>query len=210
MNLTTPWGYTVDDDDAFKALLSMNDFAELTAGKYSGDVRAAETINAASTAIRNYCGWHIFPISDCSFSERLLSGNGRVKRAGTDILIQLPATFVSAVSEVKIDDEESHDFDFETNGLLRIFDVYCHQVTRKTKITVKYTAGIPENLMSGVKELTAGRVIHSLASPNGVSSESAGGVSVTYNASWINSAAAGAMSEADKEILEPYRLKGVF
>jgi hypothetical protein len=64
--------------------------------------------------------------------------------------------------------------------------------------------------MSGVKELTAGRVIHSLASPNGVSSESAGGVSVTYNASWINSAAAGAMSEADKEILDPYRLKGVF
>ena len=210
MNLTTPWGYTVDDDDAVKALLSMNDFNELTAGKYSGDVRIAETINAASTAIRNYCGWHIFPSSDCSFSERLLSGNGRVKRAGTDILIQLPATFVSAVSEVKIDDEESNDFDFETNGLLRIFDVYCHEVARKTKIAVKYTAGIPESLMSSIKELVAHRVTHALASSAGVQSETAGGVSITYSANWINNSRATALADDNKEVLEPYRVRGGF
>jgi hypothetical protein len=43
-----------------------------------------------------------------------------------------------------------------------------------------------------------------------VQSEAAGGVSVTYNATWTNSARATALPSDNKEVLAPYRLQGVF
>ena len=44
----------------------------------------------------------------------------------------------------------------------------------------------------------------------GITSEAAGGVSITYNANWINSARATALPDDNKEVLAPYRLQGVF
>ena len=111
---------------------------------------------------------------------------------------------------MKIDGESSEDFTFEANGLVREFDVYQHAVTRKTIITVAYTAGVSGALMGGLKELVAHRITHALASSNGVNSETAGGVSVTYNANWINSARATALPDDNKEVLAPYKVRGVF
>jgi hypothetical protein len=61
-----------------------------------------------------------------------------------------------------------------------------------------------------VQELIAHRVTHALASSAGVQSETAGGVSITYNATWTNSARATALADDNKEVLAPYRLRGVF
>ena len=209
MSLATIWGYNLTEDaTTFADLLTESEFDELTAGKYTGDRRTAAEIKAASDAIRNYCGWHVYPEAACSLTERLLHGDGRTKRVGRDLMIQLPAKFVTAVSSVLIDGVAYTDIDFERSGILRVFDVPA--LSRKSLVVVDYKAGIPDALMASVKELVAHRVAHALASPNGVMSEAAGGVSVTYNAAWVNSARASALPDDDKEVLAPYRIQGVF
>ena len=206
--IQTGWGYTITDADALEPMLSEADFNALTANKYAGDARVAPNLDAACAAIRNWCGWHVYPAQACSMTERLLAGNGRIKRSGVDILIQLPATFVSTPVTVTIDSTPFDDFDIAPNGILRLFDVGW--MNRKTQITVTYTAGLPAGMMDGVKELIAGRVNHALAQPYGVQSESAGGVSITYSASWAASASASSLPDDNKETLAPFKVRGVF
>lgn len=208
--MKTPWGYEVTGADDLPNMLSESDFSVITAGKYSNDIRIRASIDAASDGIRNYCGWHVCPPCACVFSERLLSSNGRIKRNGPDLFIQLPATFVSEVGAVYIDGEAFDDFAFETNGMLRLFDVPHCRTTRKTVVTVEYTAGIPDSMAGGIRELVSGRVSRALNNTNGVSSETAGGVSISYNSSWVNGGGAGALQTADVDILDPFKLREVF
>ena len=206
--MQTTWGYTLTDTDTLAAMLTETEFNTATAGKYAGDVRIAPALAAACSAIRNYCGWHIYPALSCELTERLLHGNGRIKRVGADLLIQLPATLVSAVSAVTVDGDDHTDFDLAPNGILRLFDV--PRTNRKTQIVVDYTAGLTQNMMDSIKELIAGRVTHALAQPYGVQSESAGGVSITYSASFAASASATALTDDTLDTLAPYRVRGVF
>lgn len=205
--MNTTWGYTIDAE-ALTPILTPEEFATMTAGKYAGDVRIESNINAASAAVRSYCGWHIAPALGCTLTERLLAGNGRVKRSGPDLLIQLPATLVTEVTSVTLDGVELTDYDLAPNGILRLFDV-C-RLDRKSQIVVSYTAGLSDGMSDALKELIAGRVIHALAQPYGVQSESAGGVSITYSGSWAASASATALPDDNRATLEPYRVKGVF
>ena len=177
MSLATNWGYTITGADAMEDMLSQADFNTMTANKFAGDVRIPASLSAASMGVRNHCGWHVYPPLACEFSERLLYGNGRIKRVNNDFLVQLPAAFVTAVSAVTIDGEAWTDYAFEQNGIVRLFDV--SPASRKTEITVSYTAGIPDSLMGSIKEIISGRATRALVAPNGVSSESAGGVSIS-------------------------------
>ena len=112
------------------------------------------------------------------------------------------------MTSVTLDGVEHGDCDIAPNGILRLFDV--GRTDRRTQIVVNYTAGVAAGLMDGIRELIAGRVTHALAQPYGVQSESAGGVSITYSASWAASASATSLTDDNKEVLEPYRVKGVF
>ena len=123
-------------------------------------------------------------------------------------MIQLPARYVTAVSSVAIGDHALTDYAFETNGILRVFDFAFE--SRKSKISVDYTAGISDSMMAPIKELIAHRVTHAIAVPPGITSEASGGVSVTYNANWINNSRATALAGDNKELLIPYRVQGVF
>lgn len=210
MSLLTTWGYSVQDETELTDLLTVEEFNALTANKYAGDSRIPETIKAASMAVRNYCGWHVSPELTCICSERILSGDGRVKRAGADILIQLPAAIVSQVDSVTIDGTAFTDYVLSPNGMLRLFDACLRPVTRRTEITVNYSAGVPEELTDAIKELIASRVTRALAGTAGIASESAGGVSVSYSSGWSNGGGAGALQSTDVETLEPYKIRGVF
>ena len=53
-------------------------------------------------------------------------------------------------------------------------------------------------------------VTRALTMTNGVASESAGGVSVSYTQNWSSGGGAGALQSTDVETLEPYKLRGVF
>ena len=86
MSLLTTWGYTITDADELTDMMSEEEFNQLTANKYAGDVRITPNLAAACMGIRNYCGWHVYPAQECSFSERLLSGNGLIKRGDLVLL----------------------------------------------------------------------------------------------------------------------------
>jgi len=202
MSLLTNWGYLIDNDDTqLPDMINTTEFDNLTARKYAGDARIIPNISAAQAAIRNYCGWHVSPPLPCIFEADSIS-TGRV--------IQLPARYVSSVESVTFNGETlpPESYHLKSNGLL-----YFNRKVLGCSwgdIIVKYTAGIPEGLMDAIKELIAHRVTHALAQSYGVQSEAAGGVSVTYNATWTNNARATALPSDNKEVLAPYRLQGVF
>ncbi len=200
----TNWGYSVDGTLA--DFLTELEFDSFTANKFSGDERIQSNIASATAAIRNYVGWHLFPGLPCELSTTFF--DRRVSRGNGGVLIQLPARFVSAITSVTIDGNECDKYIFEPTGLLKIYNVpHCAEYT---PIVVNYQAGLPDDLMSAVKELVANRVTHALASSYGVTNEAAGGVSITYNASWAGDTQATALTDQVKEVLTPYRLEGVF
>lgn len=205
--MITNWGYTLTDTESLEDMLSVDEFTTFSGGRYSSDTERVEAeISAASAAIRNYVGWHLFPALSCELSTFAL--DRRVTHVGTDIMIQLPARIVQSVESVTIDGAEYTDYYCDPNGILRVFDVGA--VDRKGLIVVDYTAGLDAGMMAPIKELLAHRVTHAIAVPAGVTSEAAGGVSVTYNANWINNSRATALVADNREVLIPYRVQGVF
>lgn len=203
--MKTLWGYEIVDECALPDLLSADDFDFFTAKKYAGDMRIPKELEAASAAIRNYCGWHLYPSLPCKFTATMQ--DGRVTRTDGDLLIQLPAKFVTDVESVTINGTE-YLHAFETNGILRVYDVGC--VSKRSQVVVTYTAGLLDGMMNAVNDIVAHRATHALASSNGVTNETAGGVSITYNATWINNSRATALPDDNKEVLAPFRCQGVF
>ena len=208
MSLLTNWGYILPDIDTLPDMLTVEAFDDFTADKYSGDARTEKNISAASTAIRNYCGWHVYPSLPCTLNTTL--HDRRVTWVRGDLLVQLPAAYVTEVSSVKIGGADCSTFVLEPNGLLKVYETHTACMKEYTAVEIEYTAGIPDSLMGGIEELIAHRVTHALASSAGVQSETAGGVSITYSANWINSARSTALADDNKEVLTPYKVKGVF
>lgn len=200
--MLTSWGYTLTGVDTLPAIITETEFNTMTGGRYTGDSRVAPGIASASSALRNHCGWHLAGALACKI--KWLAKNRGITRAGADLIIQLPARFVSAVSSVKIDDTAMLDFFVDTNGLLTVFNVGA--VCRKSIIEVEYTAGHDS---SEIKELLVEMVTLNVAKSYGVTSEAAGGVSVTYNSSWTNGSY-DRILDNNAGLLAPYRLEGVF
>lgn len=206
--IKTTWGYDLTEANKIPDFLTVAEFNDFTNNKFSGvtDTRVPSNIPSATRAIQNYCGWHIYPNLECSASFRVL--DLRDYFVGPDLLIQLPATMVNSIKSLKIDGTDITDYELEDCGLLRIYD--CGWFDRRAKLTVVYDAGVDESQMDLIKELVANRVVHAVSSSYGVMSEAAGGVSVTYNAAWAGKTSSTALADDNKEILEPFKVKGVF
>lgn len=212
----SPWGYIIDSEN-LPAFISVDDFHLFTNGKFAGDTRIVSTLPSASEAIRNFCGWHIAPSLTCGMVYNVL--DLRDAFVGRDLLIQLPATYVTGIQKIVLnavlnpstglyEGDETDDYEIGMgDGLLRIYDV--GNLNRKSRIFIKYTAGFTDT-PSAIKELTADRVSHAVTNPYGVNSEAAGGVSVSYSGAWAGSANSSSLPSDSREILEAYRLKGVF
>ena len=212
----SPWGYIIDSEN-LPAFISVDDFHLFTNGKFAGDTRIVSTLPSASEAIRNFCGWHIAPSLTCGMVYNVL--DLRDAFVGRDLLIQLPATYVTGIQKIVLnavlnpstglyEGDETDDYEIGMgDGLLRIYDV--GNLNRKSRIFIKYTAGFTDT-PSAIKELTADRVSHAVTNPYGVNSEAAGGVSVSYIGAWAGSANSSSLPSDSREILEAYRLKGVF
>lgn len=209
MSIMTTWGYKLTGVDAVPGMMTLTEFNAITANKYLSDERAEPDIKAATSAIRNYCGWHVFPSLACELDTTLF--DKAVSITDRMLMIQLPATFVSSVESIKIDGVEYDEtYVLMPNGILRVYGISWSHMRSWSPIVIKYTAGLPEGAADGIKELIAHRVTHALESSGGVQSETAGGVSITYNSSWINGSRATALADDNKEVLNPYRLQGVF
>lgn len=208
MSLMTNWGYMLTNADALADMLTKEEYNEFTANKYASDDRMGPTLAAASNAARAYCGWHVYPSEACQMSTTFF--DKRITEVFGGLLIQLPATYVSEIKSITIGNKPHTSYVLEPNGILRLYGVDWNGVYKHTPITIDYVAGIPDALMDGLKELIAHQTIHALAGTTGVQSETAGGVSITYNAAWVNSTRATDLSDNNKEVLAPYRLRGVF
>ena len=200
----TNWGYFIDG--VLPNFITAEEFNSYTASKYAGDTRIASNIKAVGTAIRNYCGWHVFSGLPCKFTSSFF--DRRVADVRNGILIQLPAAFVTEITELTIGGQNCETYTLDPSGLVKVYNVPAH--VESTPIVVLYTAGLSSDQMDVIKELTAQRVTHALASSYGVTSEAAGGVSITYNASWARDTGSTNLTEVEKEILSPYRVGGVF
>lgn len=205
MSTLTNWGYTLPDADAIPEMMTAAEYRTLS-GRSDPDERVNAEIAAADAAIRNFVGWHLAPAMTCRFET--IASDRRIVFAGSDMLIQLPARLVSAVSSVTIQEAAHDDYFVDPTGLLRVFGVFYPG--RAALVTVEYTAGLSGDMVAPIKELIAHRVTHALAVPAGITSEASGGVSVTYNANWINNSRATALAGDNKELLVPYRVLGVF
>ena len=215
MSVLTPWGYSITGNaTTLPSILSVADFNTMTANKYAGDTRVPSMLTAAEMAVRNWCGWHVADSQPCELVNVIQSLH--FTRSGSDYIIQLPARYVSNVNAVFLDARyeggqltgDVPDALFcTTGGLLRVYNV--GSLPRVSAIGIQYNAGLPAALAGDIKELIAHRVTHALASPYGVQSEAAGGVSVTYNATWINNSRATALPDDNKAVLQPYRLEEV-
>lgn len=213
--IETTWGYKLTQAQSLSDFLTVTEFNSFTANKFTGDVRIEPNIHSATLSIQNYCGWHIYPNLECEMIYRVF--DLRDCFIGRDLLIQLPATFVTGISSILLNpvyenDEWSGealtDYDIDKSGLLRIYDVGF--IDRKARIRIVYNAGLDSTQMYVLKELTAHCVTHAVSSSYGVMSEAAGGVSVTYNASWAGNTRSSALPDDNKEVLNVYRCKGVF
>ena len=205
MSLLTTWGYSLTELNSIPDMMDADEFREMTGRRDNVDRVEAE-ISAACGAIRNYVGWHLAPATDCEF--KTIASDRRITRAHGDVLIQLPARYVTEVSSVSIGGTEYDSFYADPNGLLHVFGVPF--TGRSDLVVVQYVAGISDEMLAPIKELIAHRVTHALAVPPGITSEASGGVSVTYNANWINNSRATALAGDNKELLIPYRVQGVF
>lgn len=201
--------YILTDINSLPEVLTDAEFHALTANKYTDDPRVQPGIKAVSDRIRSFCGWHVYPSAACSYTGRVLYNDGRIKQVGADVIIQLPAAYVTAVSSVQIGSASFSDFAIDTNGTLHLFDV--GPLDKRTEITVQYTAGLSDADTGAIKELAAYKVRNGIISGNmgGVTSEAAGGVSITNNAAVVNSRAGG-LTTVDADVLMPYKLQGVF
>ena len=212
----SPWGYLIDAESVQNFITDL-EFTQFTNGKFGTDLRIAATIPSATEAIRNFCGWHIAPELTCGMVYNV--HDLRDAFVGHDLLVQLPATYVSGIQKIVLnaafnsfsgfyEGDETEDYEIGMgSGLLRIYDV--GYLDRKSKIFIKYTAGFP-NTPSAIKELTADRISHALTNPYGATSEAAGGVSVSYSGVWAGSSNSSSLPSDAREILEAYKVKGVF
>lgn len=203
MSLLTNWGYTLVNASALPVALTDAEFNTYTGGKYTGDARINPGIKAATLALQNYCGWHLFGAEACKISWTIK--NRGIIITGRDLLIQLPARMITGITSVTINGEATTDFTYQPNGLLTVYDVSIS--SRKDLIEVVYTAGVTSS--DALKELVADMVTLKLAKSYGVTSEAAGGVSITYNSSWTNGSYDRVL-ENNAALLHPYRLEGVF
>lgn len=189
----TPWGYTVDDY-SIPPLMSVSDFDSMTGGKYSGDLRVSQAIEAASQAVRNACGWHISPSLSCTAK---LTASGK--------LAKLPAGYVSDVTSLKEDGASLTDGDYEWrhDGLIRCCN-FRNFSQRWDGLEVEYEAGYDSEAVPDLANAVMGIAEGVLAVAPGVMSESADGVSISYSASAQSVAAA--LTSQQLAALAPYRL----
>lgn len=205
--IMTSWGYTLLDVDSLPEILSVNEFNSMTANKYALDSRVASTIQSVTSSIRAYCGWHLATALRC---ELVLNAQDvRVSRKYSDIVLQLPFKYISSIEKVVINATKENntwvgdecDFNYY-NESITVYDAYMD--SRKSNIVIIATVGLTD--LDAIKGLIATKVSHILNGTLGVVSESAGGVSVSYSANFINTAKPNALLTDDKELLNHYKV----
>lgn len=198
--IETLWGYDINVE-TLPPLLSVEEFNRITLGKYASDQRACSALSAASTSIRNYVGWHLAANYECEVTYAYYDLHVTRNKHGISIL--LPTRFLSSVVKVEMDDVDVTESVFQIKRRGQVDLLHCPCFFKKVKIT--FMSGLIDD--GGLKALVANRVSNALSGPVGVSSESAGGVSISYSSSYVAGSSSTALLTADKEFLNAYKIE---
>lgn len=195
--ISTPWGYDIDAEQ-LEPIIDADQFAVITGGAFSASPeRVTAVLNGVSSAIRDYCGWHVAPSLPCIFR-----GNGEGR------LMMLPAMGVSDVEAVCIMDGEvtgeilpENQYQWTAAGMVRLTFGRFPDTWRG--VLCEYTAGFNSASLGVVVAQIAG---NALAASPGVSDERAGGVSISYNRTGEGITGGVSLLPRDVALLAPYRL----
>ena len=187
----TAWGYEVDE---LPPLCDVETYNTITGNSHAGDSRIESALAAASNAVRDVCGWHVAPSLECTAT---LTADGR--------LVKLPARFITAITSVQEDGNELQVGQWEAShtGLLRRC-CFKNWSSSWDAVRVVYDAGFDIEAVPQLSDIVAKIVDAVLTVPQGVASETAGNVSITYNTT--NYAIASATAYKMRWALEPYRV----
>lgn len=209
--MLTNYGYSISSN-TLPIILSVEEFNQRTANKYVLDSRIESTIASATSTIRNYCGWHLATSVSCEIE--LTFDDLHIVRNGCDLLIQMPIRFFSSIDHIYLGatKEDGHwtgdtcQYAFKPNGIVKIYNAPIYN--RYDKVVIQFTAGLTSDLLDGLKAIITQRVAHTLSGVNtlGINSESAGGVSISYNNTFVNNAKATALMSDEKEFLQPFKV----
>lgn len=185
--MQTPWGYEVEGLDS---LISVQEFRALFPTMSSTDAQIQAVLDAVSAAIRDFCGWHVSPVIECTYTGR---GNGD--------LLMLPSMCVQSVESLTVSGEETTEYEWTDAGMVRLTNNRFPDSWRSVVCT--YTAGVSS---ASVAQVAAQIAAKSLAAAPGVSSERAGDVSITYNATGTGITGGVSLLARDYALLYPYKL----
>lgn len=196
--MLTNWGYEILDTTSLPEILTQTEFNEMTLGKYSGDQRVNHTLASITSAIRNYCGWHLANNVKCSITYSF--DDLHLTKTSTCLMVRLPSRCVTSIEKIMINNDVIDPYYFiKQNGILKIYDCLYFKT-----ITIEFMSGLSDD--AGLKNIVASRVSNALSGPIGVASEAAGGVSISYTNSYVAGTNASSLLTADREYLEMYKI----
>ena len=187
----TPWGYDVDG--ALPPLIDPDLFCEIKGQKWATDERLEPAIAAASAAIRNACGWHVAPSMSC---RATVDGEGNRN-------VFLPTSHLTGVTSVEVGGTATDAYQWSRIGQLRLDRPLPRDLQAAT---VEYEAGYDAELLPDLAEAVASVVVHRIALSYGVTSETAGGVSISYAQGAAFGGATASLTDSERDALAPYRV----
>lgn len=187
----TPWGYDVDG--TLPPLITEQQFCDIKGSKWEDDERLASAIESASASIRNACGWHIAPSMPCRVT---LDGDG-----GRNVF--LPTNHLTGIESVEVGGAPTEDYQWSRLGQVRLSRPLPCDLQAAT---VEYVAGYDATTLPDLAEAVAAVVVHRIALSYGVTSETAGGVSVSYAQSAAYGGATASLTDSERAAIAPYRV----
>lgn len=187
--MLTQWGYEVEGDE-IQSLMTVAEFRAIYPTMSSTDSQIQAVLDSVSAAVRDFCGWHVAPSLDCTYTGR---GYGQ--------LLMLPSMSVEAVNSLTVSGNEVTDYEWTDAGMVKLLG-RCFP-DRWRSVVCEYTAGVAS---ASIAQVAAQIAANSLAAAPGVSSERAGDVSITYNATGSGITGGVSLLPRDYALLYPYRL----
>ena len=187
MAVQTQWHYSVDD---LPPIMDVEEFRAINPDFSATDEQLRAVLEAVSASIRAYCGWHVAPVIDCTYTGR---GEGR--------LLMLPAMGVHGVESLTVGGVESTDYSWDDYGMVMLNSGTFPRAFRSTVCT--YSAGIES---AELAQVVSQIVSNALVAAPGVSSESAGNVSISYNKTGDGITGGVTLLPRDMALLAPYKL----
>lgn len=183
----TPWDYVIE---SLPSMITVEEFELLCPGLSSTDAEIQEMLDVVSSAIRDWCGWHVSPSLDCAYTGE---GEGR--------LLVLPAMGVTEVTSLEIDGAATSEYEWTAAGMVRLKSGAFPDAWRS--VECYYTAGFSAG---AIGQVVAQIASNALAASPGVANERAGNVTITYNQTGAGITGGVSLLPRDYALLAPYKL----